>query len=167
MAEQDLDEPDVHATLEQVSGEAMTERVGPEIGVEAAGVAGLDKRRSCGGIGEMSDQSPAGEEPAPAAVGLPDLAEHLEDRIGQGENPLLVALADDVENHLLGIDRGDRQRNRFVDPQAVGVDQSKTAAIDRLLQSGNQAAAVLVGADVGQAFAAGRADFFGVNRGQL
>ena len=108
-----------------------------------------------------------GEEPAPAAVGLPDLAEHLEDRIGQGENPLLVALADDVENHLLGIDRGDRQRNRFVDPQAVGVDQSKTAAIDRLLQSGNQAAAVLVGADVGQAFAAGRADFFWVNRGQL
>ena len=38
MAEQDLDDPDVHAPLEHVRGEAVTQRVRPEIGVEAAGV---------------------------------------------------------------------------------------------------------------------------------
>ena len=34
-----------------------------------------------------------GEQPAPAATDLPDLSKHLEDRFGQRESPLLVALA--------------------------------------------------------------------------
>src|SRR3954452_24058624 len=119
MPEQDLDDADVHAPLEHVRGEAVTQRVGPEIGVEAAGVSRLDERGPCGGIGQMGRQSPAGKEPAPAAVGLPDLAEHLEDRFGQGENTLLVPLADDAENHLLRVDRGEGQRDRLGDPQAI------------------------------------------------
>jgi hypothetical protein len=167
MAEQDRDDPDIDATLEQVGGEAVTQRVGPELGAEAAGVARLDERGARGGIGEVGHPSPAGKEPASAAVGLPDLAKHLKDGIGQGENPLLVALADDVENHLAGINGGDRQSDGLVNPQAIGVDQRKTATIDRQFQSGDQAAAVLVTADVGETLAAGLADFFGVNRGQL
>ena len=79
MAEQDLDDPDVHTPLEHVRGEAVTQRVRPEIGVEAAGVARLDERGPCGRIGQVGRQSPAGKEPSPAAVGFPDLAEHLED----------------------------------------------------------------------------------------
>ena len=38
MPEQDLEDADVHAPLEHVSGEAVTQRVGPEIGVKTAGV---------------------------------------------------------------------------------------------------------------------------------
>ena len=166
MAEQDLDDPDVHAPLEHVRGEAVTQRVRPEIGVKAAGVPRLDERGPCGRIGQVGRQSPAGKEPPPAAVGFPDLAEHLEDRLGERENTLLVSLADDAQNHLLRVDRGDGQRDRLGDPQAIGVDEGETAAIDGLFQGGDQAAAVLVTADVGQPLPAWPADFFFVNRGQ-
>ena len=94
------------------------------------------------------------------------VAEHLQDRFGQGENTLLVPLADDAQNHLLRVDRRDGQRDRLGDPQALGVDERETAAIDGLLQGGDQAAAVLVTADVGQPLPAWLADFFFVNRGQ-
>src|SRR6516165_7637133 len=43
MAQQDLDDPDVHTPLEHVRGEAVTQRVRPEIGVEPAGVPRLDE----------------------------------------------------------------------------------------------------------------------------
>src|SRR4051794_21271952 len=166
MPEQDLDDADVHAPLEHVGGEAVTQRVRPEIGVEPAGVPRLDERGPCGGIGQVGRPSPAGKEPAPAAVGLPDRAEHLEDRFGQRETALLVPLADDAEDHLLRVDRGDGQRDRLGDPQAIGVDERETAAIDGLFQRGDQAAAVLITADVGQPLPAWLADFFFVNRGQ-
>ena len=94
------------------------------------------------------------------------VAEHLEDRFGQRENTLFVSLADDAENHLLRVDRGDGQRDRLGDAQAIGVDERETAAIDGLFQCGDQAAAVLVAADIGQPLPAWPADFFLVNRGQ-
>ena len=124
------------------------------------------KCRPCGRIRQVGRQSPAGKEPPLAAVGFPDVAEHLEDRFGQRENPLLVSLADDTQNHLLGVDRGDGERDRLVDPQAISVDEGKAATIDRLFQGGDQAAAVLVAAHVGQPLPAWLADFFFVNRGQ-
>ena len=99
-------------------------------------------------------------------MGFPDLAEHLEDRFGQRENTLLVSLADDAQGHLLRVDRGNGQRDRLGDAQAIGVDEGETAAIDGLFQCGDQAAAVLVTADVGQPLPAWPADFFLVNRGQ-
>src|SRR5260370_9819857 len=143
MPEQDLDDPDVDAPLEHVRGEAVTQRVRPEIGVKAAGVPRLDERRPCGRIGQVGRQSPAGKKPPPVAVGSPDLAEHLEGRFGQRENTLLVSLADDAQNHLLRVDCGDGQRDRLGDPQAIGVDERETAAIDGLFQCGDQAAASL------------------------
>ena len=144
----------------------MTQRVGREIGAKAAGLACLDERGSCGGIGQVSRQSPAGKEPASAAVRFPDLAEHLEVGFGQRQNSLLVPLADDAENHLFGVDRGDGQRNRLGDPQAISVHERETAANDGPFQRGDQAAAILVAADGGQAYSAWLADFFFVNSGQ-
>ena len=149
MPEQDLDDADVDAPLEHVRGEAVTQRVRPEIGVKAAGVARLNERGTCGRIGQVGHRSPTGKEPPPAAVGFPDLAEHLEDRFGQRENALFVSLADDTQNHLLGVDCGDGQRDRLGDAQAIGVDERETAAIDGLFQGGDQAAAVLVATDIG------------------
>ncbi len=115
----------------------------------------------------MSGADTVGEEPQAVLVGFPDLAEHGQCRLGQGQGPLLVAFADDPQEHLLGIDGGNRQFNGFAEPQATGVDEGETAAVDRLPDGGNQAAAVLVAADVGKALAKGQADFFWVNRGQL
>ena len=99
-------------------------------------------------------------------MGFPDLTEHLEDRFGERENTLFVAFADDVQHHLFRVNRGNGQRDRLGDPQAIGVDEGETAAIDGLFQRGDQAAAVLVTADVGQSLPAWPADFFLVNRGQ-
>ena len=166
MPQQDLNDPDVYAPLEHVSGEAMTQRVRSEIGVEAAGVPCLGKCRPRGCIRQVGRQSPTGKEPALAAVGFPDLAEHLEDGIGEGKNTLLVLLADDPQCHLLRVDRGDRQGDRLGDPQAIGIDERETAAIDGFFEGGNQVAAVLVTPDVGQPLLAWLADFFLVNRGQ-
>ena len=96
----------------------------------------------------------------------PDLAEHGEDRIGQGQGALLVAFADDPQEPLLRVDGGDGKFDGFADPQAAGVDQRETAAANRLVDRADQAAAVLVASDVGKALAIGVADFFFVRSGQ-
>ncbi len=70
MPEKDLDDPDVYTPLEHVRGEAMTQRVRSEIGVEAAGVPRLDKCGPCGRIRQVGGQPPAGKEPPLAAVGF-------------------------------------------------------------------------------------------------
>ena len=165
VSEQDLDDADIHATLEHVRGEAVTQRVRPEIGVKAAGDARLNERGPCGRIGQVGRHSPAGKEPPLAAVSFPDFAKHQQDRLGQGENPFLVSLADDVQDHLPGVDRGDGERNRLVDPQAISVDEREAGSIEGHLERGDQAAAIRVTADVGQPPPVRLADFFLVNRG--
>ncbi len=166
MPEQHLNDADVHALLEHVRGKAMAKRVRPKPCVEAALATRLMERDSRGGIGKMSDDSPTGEQPPIAPVDLPDLAEHVQNRLGQRKCSLLVPLADDAEHHLLRVDRRDGQRDRLGDSQAVGVDQREAAAIDGLLKLGDQAAAILVTADVGQPLLAWLANFFFVNSAQ-
>ncbi len=81
-------------------------------------------------------------------VGFPDSAKHLEHRIGQRQDSFFISLTDDSQNHLLGVNRRNRQRNSLIDPQTIGVDERETAAIDRVFQSGNQVAAILVAPNV-------------------
>jgi len=76
--------------------------------IKAALAAGLDERRSRGAVGKRSHDSLAGEQPALAAMRLPDLAEHVQHHIGQRESTLLVAFADHVQQQSLGVYRGDR-----------------------------------------------------------
>ena len=167
MPEQNLDDADVHASLKHVRGKAVAERVRSKVLIEAALVPRLHERVPHARVGHVGHHALTGEEPLLAAMDLPNLAEHLEDRLGQRENPLLVALSDDAEHHLLRVDRRNGQRDGFGNPQAVGVDERETAAIDGLLERGDQAAAVGVAADVGQAFLPRLADFFFVNSSQL
>ena len=64
------------------------------------------------------------------------------------------------------MDGGDGQGDGFADPQTAGIGQGETAAVDRLMDRGDQAAAVRVASNVGKAFAIGLADFFFVSSGQ-
>ena len=98
-------------------------------------------------------------------MGLPDRAQHLEHRIGQGQSALLVAFPDHVQQQLLGVHRRNRELDRFSDTQPVGVNECKAAAINGLPQRGDQAATIVIGADVGQSDVAWLADFFFVNNG--
>ena len=166
MPQQHLNDADVHALLEHVCGKAVAKRVRPEPCVEAALATRLMERESRGGIGKMGDDSSTGKQPPIAPVNLPDLAEHVQNRFGQRKGSLFVPLADDAQYHLLRVDRRDGQRDRLVDSQAIGVDQREAAAIDRLLKRGDQAAAILVAADVGQPLLAWLANFFFVNSAQ-
>jgi len=101
MSEQDLDQPDVHSSLEQVRGEAVAERVRSKSVVEAALASRFMERVPSCGIGQVGDDSVTGEEPLLAAVRLPDLSEHLQNRFGQRERPFFVALANQAKHHLL------------------------------------------------------------------
>src|SRR6516225_1983567 len=166
MPEQDLDDANVHAALEHVRGEAVAQRVRSEVGAKTAGIACLDERGACGRIRQMGHRSPAGKEPLPAAVGFPDLAEHLENGFGQWEDALFVSLADDAQHSPPGVDCGDGRRDRLVHAQAICVDERETAPKDGLLQGGDQAAAILVTSDIGQPLAAWPANLFFVNKGQ-
>ena len=124
------------------------------------------ERESCGGVGKMGDDSSTGKQPPTAAVNLPDLAEHVQNRVGQRKGSLFVPLADDAEYHLLRVHRRDGQRDRLGDSQAIGVDQREAAAIDGLRKRGDQAAAILIAADIGQPLLAWLANFFLVNSAQ-
>jgi len=137
MAQQNLDDSDVHASLQQVRGKAMPKRVRPEAMIKAAFAAGFDERRSCGGVRKRSDDRLTGKQPACAAMGLPDLAKHVQHHFRQRESTLLVAFADHPQQQLLGIDRGDRELDRFPDSQSVGVNEREAAAINGLMQRGD------------------------------
>jgi len=143
----------------------VAKRVGGEAVVKTAhgprAVEGHAGRRA----GQMRRAGAVGEQPLGMAMGFPDGPKHTEDRLGQGQGPLLVALADDPQEHLFGIDGGDGKRDGFADAHAGGVDQPETAAIDRLLEGRDQAAALLVASDIRKALAFGLADFFFVRSG--
>src|SRR5271157_2804033 len=166
MSQQNLDEANVHSPLEHVGGEAVAERMRPKIVVKAALVAGLVEGGAGRGIGQMRQQTPTGKEPLGAVVDLPEFAEHLQDGGGQRQDSFLVSLADDAEPHLLRVDSRDREGDGLGNPQAIGVDEGETAAEDGFFQGGDQAAAILIAADVGQAFLPRLANLFFVNRRQ-
>jgi len=160
MSQENLNDTDVYAPLEQVRGKAVAEGMRPKTVVKAALVAGLEEGGAGRGIGQVRTQTPGGKEPLGAAVRLPHVAEHLQDRLGQGQDSFLVALADDAEPHLGGVDRRDGQNDGLGNPQAIGIDECETTAEDGFFQGGDQAAAVLIAADVGQAFLSWLANFF-------
>ncbi len=160
MAEEDLDEADIDAALEQMGGEAVTEGVGSKMGVKAALLPRLVEGGAGGGLGQVGQRTLAGKEPPGAAVGLPDLAEHVQDGLGQGQDSFFVALADDAQPHLVGVDGRDGQGDALGNPQALGVDEGEAAAQTRLVQGGDQAAAVVVTTDIGQALLPRLANFF-------
>ncbi len=166
MPQQDLHEADVDALLQESGRKAVAKRVGGEAVIETARRPGAVEGPPGRPTGKRPGAFSVGEEPGPAAMDLPDLAKHGEERFGQGQGSLFVAFADDPQEHLLGVDGGDGQGDGFADPQTAGVGQGETAAVDRLMDRGDQAAAVRVASNVGKAFAIGLADFFFVSSGQ-
>lgn len=125
----------------------------------------LDESGSCGAVRQRREDRLTGEQPAYVAMSLPDLPQHLEHGIRQRKSTLFVAFASHAQQLLVGVDCRDRKRDRFSDPQSVGVDEREAAAVNGLLQCGDQAATISVGANVGQSDVARLADFFFVNSG--
>ena len=108
MAQQKLDDSNVHALFQQVRGEAVSKRVRPEAMIEAALASCFDKSSSCGAVRKRRHDRLAGKQPACAAMCLPDLPQHVQHGIGQRESTLLVAFANHSQQQLLGVHRRDR-----------------------------------------------------------
>ena len=165
MSQQNLDDANIHALFQQVRGGTVPKRVRTEAIIESALASRLDESSSCGAVRQRREDRLTGEQPAYVAMSLPDLPQHLQHGIRQGKSTLFVAFANHVQQQLLGVDRRDRKPDRFSDPQSVGVNEREAAAVNGLLQCGDQAATIVVGADVGQPDVAWLADFFFVNNG--
>ena len=109
MAQQNLNQADVHALLEHVCGKAVAERVWPKLIVEAALASRLIKRGVGGGIRQVGDDASAGEDPGGAAMDFPYLSQHRQHRLGEGQSTLFVAFADQSQEHLVRVDGRDGQ----------------------------------------------------------
>ena len=106
------------------------------------------------------------KEPLGVAMRLPHLAEHLKHRLTQGNHAFLVPLADDVQQHLLGINGRDGQARTFAQPQPTGVHRGEAGTIDGMANGGDQSAAVGAAASVGQTLLTWLTYFFFVNNAQ-
>ena len=61
MSQQNLDDANVHASLKQVRGEAVAERVRTEVTIKATLASRFHESISRGGVGKRSDDSLTGE----------------------------------------------------------------------------------------------------------
>ena len=166
MPQQDLHEADVDTPLQEPGRKAVAKRVGYEAAIKTARRPGPLEHLLGRPAGKRTGAFSVDEEPRGAAMDLPHRAEYGECRFGERQGSLFIAFADDPQKQQLRIDGGKRQSNGFADPQAAGVGQGKTAAVDRSPDRRDQAAAVLIASNVGKACAMGSADFFFVSSGQ-
>ena len=79
-----------------------------------------------------------GEQPAAIAMGPPQAAQLVENRLGQQHQPLLVALANDAQ-HLVGaVDGADLQRGGLADAQAARIHDGEARPVDRVADVAEQ-----------------------------
>lgn len=166
MSEEDLHDAKVHPILQETGRKAVTKAVRPKEFVEAAGPPGRVEGQAGGLPGDVRGILCLGENPQGVSVELPDFAQHEKGLVGEGQGSFLVAFADDMKEHALGVDRRDGEGDRLADPKSAGVNQREAGAVERLADRTDQAAAVLIAAKVGKASAKGQADFFFVRRVQ-
>ena len=113
MPEQILDDPDVHALLQQVRCKAVAKGVDRDRLAETAGISGLTTRSLHGTGGDrvltILAREEAGNGRSRALVVVTQDAEQL---LGQHDVPILAALAlADVKHHALAVDIGGREHD--------------------------------------------------------
>jgi hypothetical protein len=74
-----------------------------------------------------------GKEPSWVLMGLPELAQLVENWSGQRDDPLFVALADDAQLTIDTIDSANLKGGSFSGPQTAGVDDGAAGFVDRVL----------------------------------
>ena len=75
----------------------------------------LIKRGVGGGVRQVGDDALAGEDPGRAAMDFPYLSQHRQHRLGEGKCTLFVALADQSQEHPVGVEGRDGQCDRLSD----------------------------------------------------
>ena len=108
MAEQDLHDAEVNALFEQAGGKAVAERMAGERVAEQALLTCNANRLADRVVRNVTRcVISSREDPLLATMQLPSLPQHLKSRFAQWNDAFLVPLADNPQQHLLGVDRRD------------------------------------------------------------
>ena len=140
MAEVLLDESEIDAVLEQVSGIGVTQGVDVSALVQAAPLDGVSEGAlqtvasdgsAVVGNGVLGAVASGGrKEPGGRAVGTPVVSQQLESGVGQRHLTFLLALAADVKNAAGTVDVGDLKGGALHEAQATGVNRGQAEAVD-------------------------------------
>src|SRR4029453_17492739 len=85
----------------------------------------------------------------------------------QGNDPLLVALADDPQQTIDAVDGRNLKPSSFSGTQAAGVDDRGAGSVDRVLQARKETTDLGIAERIGEPLLLGLADLFFENRAQL
>jgi hypothetical protein len=165
VSEQDLHQSEIDVAFEKPGRIAV-----PKTVQGAAGKAGLTCGDAKGPTECTATDRPGtgliGKKPTPVPVCRPELAQVLQNRPGEWNDPLLVALADDPQLTVDAVDGTDLKRRRLSRPQAACVDDSAAGSIDRVPQPRQERADLGIAEGVGKALLLGLADLFFANSAQ-
>jgi hypothetical protein len=99
-------------------------------------------------------------------VGRPELAQAFENRSGQRNDPLLVALADNPQLTVDPVDGANLERDCLSGTQAAGVDDGAAGFVDGVLQAGKEVTDLGVSERIGEPLLLGLTDLFFENKAQ-
>src|SRR3954453_997526 len=138
MTKQDLHNADVDAVLDQSRCVGMAQGVrrhaAPDAGPTPPGRDGVTQHLRAGwGVPRSIGEQPAGVVMAP-----PEVAQFVENRLWQGYQPLLVALADNTQHQVGPVNRADLQPGGLADTQAAGLHDGKACPVDRVMNAAEQ-----------------------------
>ena len=99
-------------------------------------------------------------------MGRPEPAQAIQDWLGQRDDPLFVALADDAQLTIDAVDGPDLDRSSFTGTQAAGVDEGRAGFVDRVLQAREEITDLGITERIGEPLLLGLPDLFFENRAQ-
>ena len=116
MTEQDLDNTDVDSLFKKLRGKTVPEHMRRECRVQKGFVSRGPECFADRGTCHMIRIVMAGKNPDRMFALFPDGTEHVEYRLRQRENSLLVPLADDPDDHVFRVDVLNTKADRLLLP---------------------------------------------------
>jgi hypothetical protein len=98
--------------------------------------------------------------PAGIAMGQPKRPQLIENRGGNRDLALFVALSDDPNQPIDFVDGGDFQRRGLADPQSASVHEQKSHSVNGISDASKEGANFGIGEDGGEPLVLGRTDSF-------
>jgi hypothetical protein len=138
VSEEHLHDADIKAIFEQAGGEGMAEAVGSESGKAGLGAGGVECEAESA-VMEMPAGGAGGEDPLRVAMESPGLLHPAMHDIRQREEAFLVALANDAEGMLGGVDVAGAECDGLEDAEAGDPHQFEAGAIDGVTDGREQA----------------------------
>jgi hypothetical protein len=165
VTEKNLHDPEIDTAFNEPRGVAVAQATERDAGDASLACGDRDSPTEC----PASDRSVAGlvgKKPPGVLVGLPEFAQAIQDWVGQRDDALLVALADDPQVTIDAVNGPDLECSSFTGTQAAGVDEDATAFVNRVLQARKEIADLGIAERIGEPLLLGLPDLFFENSAQ-